>query len=175
MARLVPSLVTQIPGNPVNAALWNAGPKAVGDFYTAAPIFRGRQNSAIITATATWYAQPLATIDVDSDSGHSGSGSQYVCQVAGWYWVMGAVAWAGTGVQQRIDAAIAKNGAVVLGSQQSYIKPASDFSAISAETTVYLALGDYVEVWGRQMTGGNVNTFVGSDLCPSLNVLWVHS
>jgi hypothetical protein len=168
---------TSNPGDTVNATLWNNGPKAITDFYTAPPLFRGRQTSIQTAPTATWWSVSMQASDIDTDSGHSNvtNNTRYTAQVAGWYWVEGFTAWAAAGAGARIDAVIAKNNSIVTGSRQSLMKPGSDFSGIAAAILVRLAVNDYVELWGQQTTGGNLNTVVAGDLCPCMNVFWVHS
>lgn len=175
MARTVPVITTQNPGNPVNAALWNSGPKACTDFYLSPPMFRGRQTGSQSGATNTWTAMTLQAVDVDTDSGHSAIQSRYVCQVAGWYWVEGFATWTSGVGANRVDGAIFKNGSLWGGSQQSLIISSSGLIGISASALVSLTVGDYVEMQSRQETGATLSTFVGSDLAPALNALWVHS
>ncbi len=175
MARTIPSLALQNPGGAVNGALWNSGPKAVTDFYTGPPLFRARQTSVMSTNSGSWYAMLLNFVDIDTDSGHIANDSRYTSQVAGWYWCEGYVTWNITGGQSRSDVAIWKNSSLVLGAQQSVLKPSGDLLAVSASAIIYLAVGDYVEIQGLQNTGGTINTAAGTDLAPSLNVLWIHS
>lgn len=177
MPRTVPSLSLQNPGNFVASALWNSGPKAMGDFYTAPPMFRGRQATFQTTTTAVWAAMNFDAEDVDTDNGHSTStnNSRYICQVAGWYWVSGYAAWTNAGAQAVIFCAIAVNGTIKLGTGQELQKTNADYGSLCASGMVNLKVNDYVETWGRQDTGGNLNTFVGTDLCPVMNVVWVHS
>lgn len=113
---------------------------------------------------------------VDTDGGHSTSvnNTRYTCQVAGWYYVKGSTSWTTVGVQSRIDAVIAKNNGPINGSHEALVKPNADFSGIFAEVFVYLKVGDYVELWGMQNTGGSLNTTIAGDLRPQLTVLWIH-
>jgi hypothetical protein len=117
----------------------------------------------------------FSVVDVDTDSGHSGSSSQYFAQVAGWYWVEGFVAFVNTNVQSRIDISIAKNGSIIQGAQQSVLKTGSDYSAAGASALVQMAVGDYVETYAAQFSGSAMNTLIAADICPAMNVLWIHS
>lgn len=175
MARTVPSPTLQNPGNFVTGALWNAGPKVTGDFFTAPPMFRGRQSSTQSTSSGVFTAMNINVEDIDTDNGHATNSAQYVSQVAGWYWVEGYVAWTNLLGGFRMDGALFKNATILLGTQQSFSKPGAEYSAISASAIVFLAVGDSVDMRGRQNTGSTLSTFVGSDLAPALNVLWVHS
>lgn len=176
MARTVPVTATKAATQLITGALWNAGPKALGDFMLAPPVFRGRQSSATQSmTTATWFAMNLNAEDIDSDNGHSTvtNNSRYVCQVPGWYWVEGYVA-VNSGGSGRFGASIAKNGTQIVGSMQTALVVA-DLQSLSAGCFVQLAVGDYVETWGWQGSGGTISTFDGGDLCPCMNVFWVHS
>lgn len=177
MARTVPVAPLQNPGAIVASALWNSGPKAMGDFYTGVPMFRGRQTSAFALGSGGWYVMPLQATDIDTDSGHSNSinSSRYTCQVAGWYWVQGYSAWTNSGAAQAdMWCALAVNGTQLPGAQQVLQTQANDFHAVGASALVQLNVGDFVETWGRQDSGSTVSTWIGTDLCPCMNVLWVH-
>lgn len=174
--RVVPRTAHKSTNDLITGALWNAGHKALGDFMLNPPIFRGHQSSAQTTVSGTWAVISLNATDVDSDSGHSNgvNNSRYTCQVAGWYYVEGYFALASSGNTGRLQCAIAKNGTIVPASPQFLMYQAA-LQALMAGTLVQLAVGDYVEVWGLQNTGANLNTFNGSDLMPSMNLFWVHS
>lgn len=182
MARTVPVVALQNPNTLITSALWNSGPKAMGDFYVSPPMFRGRQANAQTLATGAWTAMVLdATPDIDTESGHSTTvnNTRYTCQVPGWYWVEGFADFVSiTGATSRIDAALALNGTIVLGAQQSLLSaPSTTATAISASGLIQLNVLDYVEILGRQNSGASVNTYVSpsNDVCPTLNLFWVHS
>lgn len=174
--RVVPRTAQKATNDLITGALWNAGPKALGDFMLNPPIFRGRQGSAQALTSGTWAPLNLNTTDVDSDSGHSNvtNNSRYTCQVAGWYYVEGYFATGSGGTAARFECSIAKNGTVVGASAQFLVRQ-NDLQALMSGTLVQLAVSDYVEVWGRHNSGAGVGTFVGSDLCCSMNLFWVHS
>lgn len=179
MTRTVPTAVLQNPGNLVTAALWNSGPKAQGDFYLSPPMFRGRQSAAQTFATGTWTAITLDVTDVDTDSGHSNvtNNSRYTAQVAGWYWCLGFASWTNSAnAQADVYCGLASNGSLLLGTAQALQKQANDFTSLSSASMVYLKVGDYVEVWGRQDTGANYSAWTSNvDLTPCLNLFWMHS
>jgi len=175
-ARTVPRSAQKSSGQLITGALWNAGEWALGNFLLNVPMFRGRQSAAQTTADNVWLAMSLDVTDVDTDSGHSNSvnNSRYTCQVPGWYYVEGYFALASGGNLSQFECAIAKNGSIVVGSPQ-FLLHQVDLQSLMAGSLVQLAVGDYVETWGRQHTGGNLNTFAGTDLCPCMNLFWVHS
>lgn len=174
--RVVPRTAQKATNDLITGALWNAGPKALGDFLLGPPIFRGRQAAAQSLTSGTWSALALDTTDVDSDSGHSNvtNNSRYTCQVAGWYYVEGYFATGSGGTAARFDCSIAKNGTIV-GASAQFLLRQNDLQALMSGTLVQLAVGDYVEVWGRHNSGAGVGTFAGSDLDCSMNLFWVHS
>ena len=180
MPRSVPSLVLQNPGNTVSSSLWNTGPKAMGDFYTAPPMFRGRQSAAQTFVSGTWAAVTLDTTDVDTDSGHSNvtNNSRYTAQTAGWYWVVGFGSWTTGGSTGDIYCALYINGTIQVGTAQALqrVGGAGGFGSVSGSSLIHLRAGDYVEVFARQDTGANLNSWTSNvDLTPCMNLVWVHS
>lgn len=177
MPRTAPAVAFKNPGDVISSALWNSGPKAMGDFYTAVPAFRIGQATFVTTTSANWSAMPFDVTDLDTDSGHSNvtNNTRYTGQVAGWYLIQGFVAWAAAGAQCNIWCALAVNGTLLNGSQQVLQKQGTGLAAVSSQALVQLHVGDYVETWGRQDSGGNVNTFDGVDLRPCMQGLWMHS
>lgn len=179
MPRIVPATPLANPNQTISASLWNTqGPKAMSDFYTGPPIFRGRSNATVSTANNVWVAMPLQVSEIDSDSGHSNvtNNTRYTCQVAGWYLICGLAAWTNSAAAAgKMDCAVWLNGALVPTSMQSYNKQASDFGSVNTETFLQLAVNDYIEIQGRQATGSTINTQIGTDLCPLMNVFWIHS
>jgi hypothetical protein len=175
MARTVPETATKASTDYLSGALWNAGSKALGDFLLNVPAFRSIQSTAQSLASGSWTAMALNSTGIDSEGGHSDTvnNSRYTCQVAGWYWVEGYFATNG-GAQTRFECLITKNAAGVAGSAQ-FISKFNDLESLSGGAAVQLAVGDYVEVWGRQNSGTTLNTFPGTDLCPSMNVFWIHA
>lgn len=177
MPRTVPVVSLQNPNNIVSSALWNSGPKAIGDFYAAAPLFRGRQVATQVTTSGNWFAVALDTSTVDTESGHSNTvnNSLYVSQVAGWYLALGFVAWQNVNAQSPVYCALAVNTVLVPGTGQVLYKTGNDFSALSTSGLVHLNVGDFVQVLGKQTTGANMNTFAGTDMAPCMNLIWLHS
>jgi hypothetical protein len=174
--RVVPRTAQKSTNDLITGALWNAGPKALGDFMLNPPIFRGHQTVSVSTVSGSWDTANLDATDVDSDGGHSNTvnNSRYTAQVAGWYYAEGYFAWGSGGAASRFECAIAKNGTIV-GASAQFLLYNNDIQSLMSGTLVQLAVGDYVEVWGRQNTGGNLSTFLGSDLLTCMNVFWVHS
>lgn len=172
--RNIPQSSTKVPGDLITAAVFNTGVSYMSDFMKGPPFFRGRSGATINLTNNVWTAMPLSVTDVDSDNGHSNSvnNTRYTCQVPGWYWVEGYVALTTGGTAGRCDSAIYKNGSVMPSSQ--FISRSTDLCSWLAQLVVQLAAGDYVEVFCRQETGATLGTFVGTDLCPAMNLFWLH-
>lgn len=181
MARTVPVGNYQGPGNLVTAGLWNSGPKALNDWMSNRPMFRGIGLINQNIPNATWTAVQLGTTVADSDNGHSiaTNNTRYTCQVAGWYWVTGTVGINPSGVgnvASRMDTALAKNGGIWIGASEFMTKGNQVNWAQMASGLVQFAVGDYVEIWVRQFTGitlGLDDHTYGTGT--SLSLLWVHT
>ncbi|MYV44288.1 hypothetical protein [Streptomyces sp. SID2888] len=148
-------------------------------FLLDVPVFVGTQTSPQ-SAVNGWTAISLNTTQVDTYGGHSNTvnNSRYTAQVAGYYNVCGVACWATNGTNVRA-ARIDVNGTVVQGTSQMF--PASTTTITGVATplrTVYLAVGDYVEVAGYQNSGvasPGLATGVASDVTSSLFVIWSHA
>jgi len=183
VARQVPTQVQHSTGDLVTGRVWNNGPKALNDFLSNRPSFLGSRGAVFFgIANNAWTAVPWLAGLLDTDLGYNSSvnSSRYTCQVAGWYWVKGAVAWDGSGASGasgagRIDAAIAKNGGIIVGSSQFLTRGNLVNSGQQASALVQLAVGDYVELWVRQETGATQYLYSAFDTLNGLQVLWIHS
>jgi hypothetical protein len=183
VTRVVPTTPFETSGSVVQSSLWNSGPKAMGDYYLSPPMFRGHQSAAQAVASNTYVAMSLDVTDVDTDNGHSNvtNNTRYTCQVPGWYLAEGYVALVNnTGAQSILFVMLALNSTggtpnTVPGLQQRLIKGANSFTAASGSGMLKMAAGDYLEVWTWQDSGSSINTAPNTDLCPALNLLWVHS
>lgn len=177
MSRTVPSLLLQNPGNLVSSTLWNSGPKAMGDFYTAPPMFRAVQLTPQAFTSGAWTTIGLDSTSIDTEGGHSNSvnNSRYTAQVAGWYWVVGFSAWRNANAQADIYCGLAVNSSLYLGTAQVLQKMSGEFSALSTSGAIFLKVGDYVEVWARQNTGSSLSSWnTNTDLTPCMNLVWFH-
>jgi hypothetical protein len=174
--RYAPQTAQKSAGQLITGALWNAGVGALINFMANVPSFRAYQTSVQAMASGSWTAMLFQGTSNDSDGGHSNvvNPSRYTCQVAGWYFVEGYVAINTGGSGARFDSAVAKNGTIVPASCQFLLR-ANDLQSLMCGTMVQLAVGDYVEIWGRQTSGVAINTFVGSDLLPVINGFWIHT
>lgn len=175
MPRTVPASSTQAPGNLITAALWNAGPAASNTFLTTPPFAVLVQTAAQTVTTSTLAPIAFDTTVVDPDGGHSNvtNNSRYTCQVAGWYLVIGSIAWATSATGNRITQ-LTKNGSNPLGGGSTTVAAAGAANNPSIQASFFfsLAVGDYVEVVGFQAAGGNLNTAANSS---SMMVYFLHA
>lgn len=176
MARTPPGTVLHIPGDLVTGRVWNNGPKALNDFLSNRPAFRGRTNSNQSILDNTWTPLQWLITLLDTDNGHSVSvnNQRYTCQVAGWYWCKGNIAWNTGGAfgAVRIDTAIAVNSSIVLGSCQFLTKGNGSLSAQQGSCLVHLNVGDFVEFWTKQHSGATQTIDLGFGIECGFDVLW---
>lgn len=113
---------------------------------------------------------------LDSHSGHSDTvnNTRYTAQYPGWYRVRGQVTWGPNATNDR-SVTIYVNGSQIPTSWN--IGPAAGLSFATGREVnglVYLAIGDYVEIWASQNTGSTINTFVGT-VTSSMQIIWDRS
>jgi len=174
VARTVPVMATEVPGNFNTAALNNANVKALGDFLTNPPRFKGYATTTqSVGSTTNVTAINLDSELYDSDGGHSTvtSTSRYVVQVAGTYDITGCLAWPSTSGGNR-GAGLNINGASPNGSISQLAGFVGNSWSVTVSTTVQCAVGDYIELVGWQTSGGAIATAVTPALGPTLTVTW---
>ncbi|MCI3277661.1 hypothetical protein [Streptomyces cylindrosporus] len=187
MPRTVPSIAAEVPGNFVTSALWTAQVGAimqwlVGSGSNGLPMFFGYQaTSQSVASGTTGAAITIDTEVIDTDGGHSTvtNTSRYTCQVAGYYLLWGSTAWAINATEERITY-YQKNGTTIPGGSSVQIQSVSSGHATVVVGTlmiVPLAVGDYVEVWGSQVSGGALSTQadVAAGKNCSMLVMWLHA
>lgn len=98
----------------------------------------------------------------DGYGGHSNvtNNSRYTAQVAGWYNILGVVAFSANNTGTR-TAEVFKNGAGFAYSQDWFANNGANAAVAITFVKVQLAVGDYVELNGYQTSGGALNTLVG--------------
>lgn len=150
--------------------------RLVSAFLLAPPTFKGRQGTLQSISSATYTPITWDTEDVDSAGGHSTSSntSRYTAVYPGWYLLNGGVAFAASATASYRQTAWSVNGSIVTDYINNATTIASVVVSLAARgTTVYLNVGDYVELQGWQNTGGALNTSVASGLQSSMTVTWV--
>jgi hypothetical protein len=179
VTRTVPVTSQEAPGLFITGALWNAGPKALGDFVLGLPLCFAYQTVSQSLASGTWTSISLDSTgaSLDTDGGHSNitNNSRYTCQVPGTYWAFGSVTHGNNTTGAR-SARIAKNGTVLLGSESYATQGGGLLGATAfAYIPVLLSVGDYIELQGFQNSGGALSTIVNGEIASNLWVFFVHN
>jgi hypothetical protein len=183
VARTVPVVANEVPGNFITSALWTAQVSATMNFLMGSgsngvPRFKGWQSSAQSIATgATDTPITLDTEDYDSDNGHSTvtNSSRYTVQVAGTYRVIAVGGFTTNSVGNR-KLGINVNGTNARGAsiQQPALASNSWVGAVSTELA--LSVGDYIEmVMWHTSTTTPLTTAIGVGFGPAMSVCWISS
>lgn len=170
----VPVPASVAPGQLITGALWNAAVANGLTFMLNRPMFVGYQAAAQSIANNAAAPITLDSTAVDTYSGHSNSSnnSRYVAQVPGWYLCAGTTVFGPNATAGR-GSTIYKNGVEVPGGA-GFTPGTTPFASALGLTLVYLnGTGDYVEVWGYQISGAALSTNVTHN--SSLIVLFVHA
>ena len=117
-----------------------------------------------LTTSGTLYAIPLNAEDFDSHSQHDNTTNptRFTCVKAGTYLVTGQVSFTANATGNR-DALLRKNGTDYVG-QTRYMAMASSSTSVPVFAIVELAVGDYVELIGRQYSGGALDLYYANSI-----------
>lgn len=147
-------------------------------FLMNKPAARLRQTSGQTPADNTWTAITFEVEDWDTDpdgiGGHSTvtNTSRYTARYPGLYRLAGATVWTSNSTGSR-GARWAVNGSTLNGSEISIPTVSGGVAAVPARSMlVTLAEGDYVELEGRQTSGGSLATYVGALAQSSADIVW---
>lgn len=147
-------------------------------FLLGPPLFFGVQTASQTITNTTNAAVTFDTNVVDTYNGHSTSTntSRYTVQQAGYYDICGCVGYGGNSTGVR-SAKIYVNGGVIQGSAVEVPAVVSG-NAVTIATPVvnkYCNVGDYLEVWTWQNSGGNLGTSALGDQACSFWVRFSHN
>jgi len=151
-------------------------------FLQNRPRFKLYQTSAQnflngVGAAVTFNAEVLDT-DIDLTSGHDNvtNNSRWTCRYPGWYLISGTVSYNANAAGIRF-AYIRVNGVDQDGTIGSIGGSAAEIGCVHCHTgKVYLAAGDYVELWSSQNSGATIATYVASaPFQSSLDGIWESS
>lgn len=167
----------QAPGTASIRTLGTGSQQAAPGNHTGhdTPLFVGRQTIAQNMLANVGAPIALDTIDVDTLGGSwsSAQPTRYTVQRAGWYLITGSCAYLNAGDYTSVE--FRKNGATFPGSTV-YWHVKLDVSLPAPSPVIYLAVGDYVELWGSTGTASS-NTHVGGDgnAQPHLRAAWLRA
>jgi hypothetical protein len=145
------------------------------------PMVQLRQTVAQAFASATIQALTFDTEDLDTHNGHSTSTNptRWTCPSgwAGWYECSGQVFWlfpGGTPTGSRV-AYWYVNNAVASAGIGTPLPGDQGQSAAARSVLVYLAVGDYIELRGRQAQGVSMNTDISTGNQSTMTLRWIHT
>ena len=158
-----PAIPTMMPGQPWTSALFNAVVGQGLTFLGSKPFFFGYQNTAQSFANVTTAAVTLDATAYDTYGGHSNTvnPSRYVCQYAGIYHVLAQISWPINTTGYRV-VEIYKNGTIVTPGTQLPAAGSGNWTVSSTGLYVPLAVGDYIEMYGQQSSGGALSPNTGA-------------
>lgn len=176
MVIAVPAPPARPAGSRLTGAIYGSDVTDAVTFLANPPVFKAYQSAAQSIANNSITALGMDTEVVDSYSGHDTvtNNSRYTAVVAGWYLVIGSVAFAANGTGNRlVEIRVNGAGAATNLAQTVILTPgAANGSALTAVSIIQLAVGDYVEAYGYQTSGGALNT---SPAQTGMQVVWVHA
>lgn len=159
-----------------NPATGTIAPASWGDnvrdnlvYFYDTPHAKCINSGSIAATTATLTAVTFSTEEVDTDAIHSTSAntSRFTCQTAGRYRFNGAIHWENNATGYRL-AQVRLNGVGGTILDESYLPSVSANSEATVRVcgSYVLAVADYIELYGLQSSGGNLN-ILGSASFPS--------
>lgn len=127
---------------------------------------------AAIANTTFTKIQFDTTVD-DNWGGHSNTtnNSRYTCQVAGMYLVRGCAGWTANATGNRLVQIYVNGSAVSYAQTQHLAATASNNAMTEATSLVRLNVGDYVETWAFQGSGGSLSLIAAGT---SMHVCFEH-
>lgn len=172
----VPTMTTWATGNVPTASQFNTNIRnGFNWLLVPTPFAILRQSSAQTLTDSTATAITFGTEDVDRDGGHSTSvnPSRYTAQTAGYYLPTGAVAFAANATGRRVSR-WSVNGSAENATRIDLPASASSITIVpAAQKPIYLNVGDYLELFGTQTSGGNLDTYSGGEAQSHVTLMWI--
>ena len=126
-----------------------------------------------LSTSGSLYAVPLNQESYDTHGSHDNTTNpeRFVCKKAGTYLVMGIVTFAANSTGNR-DALVRVNGSNYVGNNRS---PAmsSGVTSVPVSTLVTLSVNDYVELIGRQYSGGSLDLYYANSISNFMNMTMI--
>lgn len=116
-----------------------------------------------LATSGTLYPIPFPYETYDTFNFHDNitNNTRLTCTKAGIYLIMGVINYVANATGNR-DALIRLNGSTYIGDMRLQAM-ASGVTKVPVSTFYPLALGDYIELIGRQYSGGALTTYYGGD------------
>lgn len=171
----VPVTRTWVAGEVVTAAHFNTNIRDVFNYLLAVPILEARQIVAQTLATSTGAAVTMTAEDVDSSGMHSTSSntSRATAVYPGWYQAGGVTVTLANATGRRVNW-WSVNGTQLNSSQTSQAATAANDAGVCARLKhAFLNVGDYLELYAYQESGGNLNTDSAVLRSSGMSVRWV--
>lgn len=172
-----PTLAQAIPGNTVTSALWNANVFNGLTFLGNVPLAVVNQATIQSIPNGSPTALSYDATQLDTYGGHSNTvnPSRYVCQQAGWYFVKAGVVWSTSSTSANRGIQLYKNGTAYPYSWTVNLAVGNfNNSGVETAALVQLAVGDYVEAWVVQNSGGALSTAVVATIASNMQCMWMH-
>jgi hypothetical protein len=116
------------------------------------------RNATYAVPSATGTPIPFNVEEYDTDGlWVTGTATRFTCQTPGRYMVAGTFEWAVNATGRR-NISIYKNGAIVAGNLSNAVASVAVIQTISF--IINMAVTDYVQLYARQNSGGNLNLTV---------------
>lgn len=161
-------------GDPVSAIRMNEI-KASIDWLRNPPMTYVQYLGAPITLPTTWTKIPFDTeVSDDYDMWDSGTPDEITVTIAGWYAVESVISVTANATDSKLTVAIWKNNAeVMFRFDQQGLPSVGGNSNIRKEATMFLNVGDQIELYATVSAGARQIVSGGSNECPTLRMRWV--
>lgn len=136
------------------------------NFLLSPPLALLRKTTSQATSSGIHTPVTFDAEDLDRDGGHSNvtNPSRYTSQTAGYYQLSGNVSFAANGTGWR-DIMFQKNGTSTTRQSRNgtpAIPSGTAESALNLSGTMFLAVGDYVEIMAYQTSAGTLNVIASN-------------
>jgi len=146
----------------INDSGQDIGPFITGSYDIGARIYHNA-NQSLSTTTSTLLI--FNSERYDTNGMHSGSSGQLYCNIAGKYIISGNARFASDNAGDRM-LIIYLNGTTAIGLQRVEAVEVAEHTTINVSTIYELEVGDYVELWAYQASGGDLNVEVAANYSP---------
>lgn len=169
----VPSQNTYTVGEKLTAALMNKNVRDAVTFLAAPPIFVGVATTGQSIPNNSGTPVAINTTTVDTYGGHSNTtnNSRYTAIVAGYYRIFGQAGWLTNGNGVRVSA-IYLNGVVTFAQTKVAAVSGDTMTVQATHPELYLNVGDYVEQYVVQTSGGSLTTALNFT---AFAITWLHN